>query len=113
MACVRDAEKADQAELLGMKRDPELCCLHLPSFSLPCLPLELLRAEKRKMRRKSERVRVGDGDELRSGAWGLDPEPWDSGDIPGRVTSPPPQITDASCFLIYTTGIITSTLQGG
>lgn len=66
MAGVRDAEKADQAELLGMKRH-----LHLPRFSLTCLPLELLRAKKRKMRRKSERVRVGEGDELRSGAWGL------------------------------------------
>lgn len=33
----------------------------------------------------------------------LDPEPWDSGDIPEIVMSPVSQIKDASHFLIYTT----------
>lgn len=60
MAVVRDAEKADQAALLGMKKDTQnLAPSTCPLLTVLFLPLELSRAEKRKMRRKFERARGG------------------------------------------------------
>lgn len=76
-------------------------------------PVELSRAEKRLTRRKFGRGRVGRKRWAEEQALGFGSRTRVQWDISEIVISLFPQVTNASHFFIYTTGIVTPTPQGG